>query len=74
MDKESTQDKKVFFQARLDENLIDGIKMMAMHHKMNIKDYLNNFFKEFLLLQAESLNDQYLVGSLKQKLDKVKHL
>ncbi len=64
---------KKFFQTKMDEDLIDAVRIIAMQQRMTVKDYLNDFLKRYLLQHAKTIGDENLIGSLKQKLDNVEY-
>ena len=62
-----------FFQTKMDEDLIDAVRIIAMQQRMTVRDYLNDFLKRYLPEHAKVIGDENLIGSLKQKLDNVEY-
>lgn len=64
-------DGRPLFQVHLDENVIKAIRIMAAYKEMHIKHYLNNFFKDFIVFEAQNTSDPLILKAVKEKLDKV---
>ena len=73
MSTENILEKKMF-QFKLDNNIRYVIQLMASYKNMSMTDYLNNFFKDFLICEAENIGTEYLVNEIKQWLDKVPYV
>jgi hypothetical protein len=64
----------VLVQTKLDRHLLAALKMMAAHKEQSLQMYLNNFFKDFLDLEAENLGNSALLMAIRDKLTKVRYL
>lgn len=64
----------VLMQTKLDKHLLAALKMMAAHKEQTLQTYLNNFFKDFVDLEAENLGNSALLMAIRDKLTKVRYL
>ena len=76
---EYSEDELTYLQMRLHKNIVHAIRLMCLYHKVNKPEmttqiYLNNFFKDFILHEATVIDNEGLVKSIKEVLDKVRYV
>lgn len=68
MNQSDEKAKEIFFAISLDPRIKQAIKLMAMHKQLKMKDYVSEFFREFLIKDAQNTNNAYVVESVNKLL------
>lgn len=64
---------EILFNVYIDKELKEAITYAAWYHRMSIKGFLNNFFKDFLAFQGENSHDPEYEAKIKELLKNVKY-
>lgn len=64
---------EILLQVFINKELKDAITHAAWYHRMSIKGFINNFFKDFLAFQAHNANDAEYESKIKELLKNVKY-